>query len=190
MPLGLRLQSEESSEWRRRLQKPENEGNVVKRGGGGNLVPSVSMITSWVISAPSAWTWRPFVPVSGVRAISGEVSAVTTLVTPHGGIESSSAKSPSSWARRRHSDASSAQLHAVGLADGVLGVAAVPKDDEGEARHGSGHPNLFEGSEFAISLLQVPLGSAGVQVSDVEAVAVVPVPRGVASGSAASAAPA
>ncbi len=47
----------------------------------------------------------------------------------------------------------------------------LPVDDEGEAGHGPGHPNLPERTELAEGLLQIALRGSRVQVGHVEAVA-------------------
>lgn len=101
------------------------------------------------------------------------MAALSTLITPHTGIEPTTSPTSGSWSCHRDSDPSATNFGAVALPYSLIGVLTIPKDHKGKARNGSGHPDFPQGSVLAKKLLQIPLSSIGVQIGDVEAEPVV-----------------
>ena len=101
------------------------------------------------------------------------MAALSTLITPHAGIEPTTSPTSGSWSCHRDPDPSATNFGPVALPYSLIRVLPIPKDHKGEARDRPGHPDFPKGSVLAKKLLQIPLSSIGVQVGDVKAEPVV-----------------
>jgi len=95
-----------------------------------SIIPAPRSTPASVTSAPtpsfSPWARGSLVSIFGVWTVPAEMPSLSTLVTSHAGVKSSSASPPSPGSGHGHPHSSTTNIHPISSTTGFISILLVP----------------------------------------------------------------